>query len=256
MELRRKLLRACLYVDYGLRRLTGSGPFGPRRAVPVTENPPGIIAGTLQQALWRHYVKQFNEAACSVASVATVINALRAVGGSGSRPVRQTEILDRVTAGHWKARMGLGGHNGRRGLPLALLGEVVRCALAAYDIRTAGVETVAAPRRPGPAQSVRRRLCQRLHGFQTAGSGLIIAHFDQGVFLPTLNIPHISPVGAFDPHGGQVTVLDVDAEVANPYRIDFDTFYRGLASNYHHILRPFGYTGGGYIYIRLERSMG
>jgi len=51
-------------------------------------------------------------------------------------------------------------------------------------------------------------------------------------------------------------VLDVDAEVANPYRIDFDTFYRGLASNYHHILRPFGYTGGGYIYIRLERSMG
>ncbi|MBW2612476.1 MAG: phytochelatin synthase [Deltaproteobacteria bacterium] len=251
MELRRKLLRACLYVDYGLRRLTGSGPFGPRRAVPVTENPPGIIAGTLQQALWRHYVKQFNEAACSVASVATVINALRAVGGSGSRPVRQTEILDRVTAGHWKARMGLGGHNGRRGLPLALLGEVVRCALAAYDIRTAGVETVAAPRRPGPAQSVRRRLCQRLHGFQTAGSGLIIAHFDQGVFLPTLNIPHISPVGAFDPHGGQVTVLDVDAEVANPYRIDFDTFYRGLASNYHHI-----YTGGGYIYIRLERSMG
>ncbi|MCG6911518.1 MAG: hypothetical protein LJE94_15540 [Deltaproteobacteria bacterium] len=61
-------------------------------------------------------------------------------------------------------------------------------------------------------------------------------------------------VGAFDPHGGQVTVLDVDAEVAHPYRIDFDTFYRGLASNYHHILRPFGYTGGGYVYIRLERK--
>ena len=76
MELRRKLLRACLYMDYGLRRLTGSGPFGPRQAVPVTENPPGIIAGLLQQALWHHYVKQFNEAACSVASVATVINAL------------------------------------------------------------------------------------------------------------------------------------------------------------------------------------
>jgi len=141
MELRRKLLRACLYMDYSLRRLTGSGSFGSRRAVPVTKNPPGIIAGTLQQALWRHYVKQFNEAACSVA---TVINALGAVGGSGSQPVRQTEILDRVTAGHWKARMGPGGHNG----------------------------------------------------------------------------------------------------------------HRGLASNYHHILRPFGYTGGGYVYIRLERSMG
>ena len=112
MELRRKLLRAFLYADYGLRRLTGGGSFGSRRAVPITEVPPGIITGTLQQALWRHYVKQFNEAACSVASVATVINALRAVGGSGSRPLRQTEILDRVTAGHWKARMGPGATTG------------------------------------------------------------------------------------------------------------------------------------------------
>jgi hypothetical protein len=49
-----------------------------------------------------------------------------------------------------------------------------------------------------------------------------MTHFDKGGSLPTLNIPHISLVGAFDPYGGQVTVLDVDAEVAHPYRIDFD----------------------------------
>ena len=59
--------------------------------------------------------------------------------------------------------------------------------------------------------------------------------------MPTLNIPHISPVGAYDSAAGRVTMLDVDPEQKNPYAVDFDTFYQGLSCDYHHVLEAYGY---------------
>ena len=72
-----------------------------------------------------------------------------------------------------------------------------------------------------------------------------------GRYVRALNIPHISPVGSFDPKNMTVTVLDVDSSQENPYRVTFDTFYSGLSSDYGHIFRPFGYGSGGYVFIRL-----
>jgi hypothetical protein len=72
------------------------------------------------------------------------------------------------------------------------------------------------------------------------------------VFVPTLNIPHISPVGGFNAQTGDVLVLDVDPSLPCPYQIGFQTFCRGLSSNYHHVFRPFGYGSGGYVYVKLR----
>jgi len=58
-------------------------------------------------------------------------------------------------------------------------------------------------------------------------------------------------VGGFDPVTQRVTLLDVDPSLPLPYRISFDTFYKGISTNYNHVFKPFGYGRGGYVYIQL-----
>ncbi|HSO21092.1 MAG TPA: phytochelatin synthase, partial [Desulfosarcina sp.] len=205
------------------------------------------------RALWQHHVKQFHESSCSVASVVSCVNAARTAMLAGNRPpVDQIEILDRVTTGHWKERMSDGGHRGRRGLPLPLLGRVVKDSLAAYDLTVCSVDVVQTPKHAPARSPVRQILRRRLRGFDRRGDGLIIAHFDQGSLVPTLNIPHISPVGAYDAATDRVTLLDVDPEQDRPYEISFDVFYRALSCDYHHVFQAFGYGSGGYVYIQLQ----
>lgn len=251
MDLLRRLIRPYLYTRYGFHRVTGTGPFGRHRhqrdaAVARDEWPP------LKQALWRHHVKQLHESSCSVASVVACVNAVRATTTGAPHPITQTEILDRVATGHWKERMRAGGYRGRRGLPLPLLGRVVKDSLAVFGLTVRHVDVVQTRKNEPLRSPVRTTLRRRLQRFDGRGDGLIIAHFDQGTLLPTLNIPHISPVGAYDAAAGQVTILDVDPEQDVPYRISFDRFYQALSCDYHHIFEAFGYGSGGYVYIRLR----
>jgi hypothetical protein len=209
---------------------------------------------SLKAALLKHHVKQYNEAACSVATVASALNALREKKGGNVIPVNQMDILEKVKTGNWKERMSEKGDNGKRGLPLPLLGEIVKSSLDAYGIEYATVETVEAPNNSDQSEKIMKELKKRLSDFETKGDCLIIAHFDQGAFLRTLNIPHISPVGGFDTKTGNVTILDVDPEQKMPYKITFDTFCKGIFSNYHNLLRPFGFKSGGCIFIKLTPS--
>ena len=252
MNLLRIIVHGYLHAMYGLRIITGTGAFG-REKARIVRGPVSADGKPLKKALFRYHVKQFNEASCSVATVATVLNAVMASRGLDPGPVTQTDILETVRTGHWKERMSENGHNGRRGLPLERLGKVVKSSFDTYGIRYDAVEIVQARKRKGPAAAVQKMLRQRLHDFETRGTCLVIAHFDQGALVRTLNIPHISPVGGFDPHTGEVTVLDVDPEQETPYTVAFDTFYRALASDYHHAFKPFGYGSGGYVCVRLDR---
>lgn len=146
------------------------------------------------------------------------------------------------------------GDNGKRGLPLPLLGEIVKSSLDAYGIEYKEIETIEAQKKSSLSEKIKEDLRNRLLDFETKGNCLIIAHFDQGAFLRTLNIPHISPVGGFDTTNGDVTILDVDPQQEKPYKISFDTFCKGIFSNYHHVLKLFGYKSGGYIFIKLTAS--
>ena len=250
MRLTLVIMRTLLKIPYGLRRVTGTGAFGKNSAV-AAGTPSQEGTNALKAALWSHHVKQYNASSCSVASVVAVVNAIRAVHGHGGAPISQMDILETVDAVNWKARMSPEGDNGRRGLPLPLLGEVVARSLEAYHLDVRGVETVQAVKESKKAGRIKAALKRRLADFETRGTGLIIAHFDQGAYVPELNIPHISPVGAFDTATGEVTMLDVDPDQPHPYRVSFDTFYRGLASDYHHVFRPFGYRRGGYVWVEL-----
>jgi len=251
MNLLRNLIRPYFYTRYGFHRLTGTGAFRDGHVSYIGMNPAPQQWNPLKRALWDAHVKQLQESSCSVATVVTCINAIGAKQNGNSGTASQTDILDRVTTGHWKKRMGNNGYRGRRGLPLPLLGQVIEESLKVYGIKFQAVEVVQTPKNTPRRSSVRTTLKKRLHDFDRYGNGLIVAHFDQGSLVPTLNIPHISPVGAYDSMAGRVTMLDVDPEQKRPYAVDFDTFYKGLSCDYHHVLEAYGYGSGGYVYIRI-----
>jgi len=251
MNLLRNLIRPYLYTRYGIHRITGTGAFGRRGATTVDRKPLSQWQ-PLKRALWQYHVKQFHESSCSVASVVACINAIRYVSRGEAEPIRQHEILETVKTGHWKERMSDGGYRGRRGLPLSLLGRVVQESLAAYQLTVRCLEVVQTPKHAHRRSPIRTTLKKRLREFDRHGNALIIAHFDQGSLVPTLNIPHISPVGGYDAAADRVTLLDVDPEQEKPYDVDGDTFYKGLSADYHHVLDAYGYGSGGYVYIQIH----
>lgn len=248
------IIRGYLYLRYFSHKITRSKSFGSRQADKIT-TPYKETGNVLKNALFRHHVKQFHESSCSVASVVSVVNAiLDKTKALDHGPITQREILEKVKAAHWKERMGTNGYNGRRGLPLDVLGQVVKASLDAYNIHYHCLEIVQAQGGREASLPVRASLLSRLKQFETQGNCLIIAHFDQGSFVPELNIPHISPVGGFDPFTQKVTLLDVDPFQPHPYQISFDTFYNGISTQYHHVFKHFGYGRGGYIFIQLHPS--
>jgi len=238
---------------YFFHKITGSGSFGRYEAEYISD-PIQTGGNPLKAALLKHHVKQYHEASCSVATLVSVVNALREKQGGNLVPISQRDILEKVRTAKWKERMSEKGDNGKRGLPLPLLGEIVKSSLDAYGIEYKEIETIEAQKKSSLSEKIKEDLRNRLLDFETKGSCLIIAHFDQGAFLRTLNIPHISPVGGFDTTNGDVTILDVDPQQEKPYKISFDTFCKGIFSNYHHVLKLFGYKSGGYIFIKLTAS--
>ncbi len=249
MRLLRSVLFAWLRLCHLFERAAGRGAFG-RPLVQPLQNACPETGNGLKCALWKHYVRQFNAASCSVATVATVINALLETNGRLTRPVTQAELLDTVGTAHWKQRMSPAGDNGRRGLPLPLLARIVESSLKAYGIKYRCVEVLRAVKDSRRAGRIRRALAGHLASFESRGDRIVIAHFDQGEVLRTLHIPHISPVGAFDAHHSLVSLLDVDPEAPGPYRVGLDVFYRSLSADYNPLFRRFGYGSGGCVIIR------
>jgi len=67
----------------------------------------------------------------------------------------------------------------------------------------------------------------------------------QGVFTGDYFGGHISPIGAFDPVGSRVLILDVDKDTENPYWVPFELFFEGLVGE----SKTIGPKGGGYVSI-------
>ena len=245
------VIRPYLYIQYFFQKFTKTGTFGAAQAIYI-QKPYEKTGNFIKDGLFKHHVKQFHESSCSVASVVSMVNTLlEKEGALNKTPVIQQDLLEKVKTAHWKERMSDDGYKGRRGLPLHTLGKVVKAGLEAYKIPCQSVETVQTTGDPVRSKEIKQLLRNRLEQFETKGNCLIISHFDQGSFIPEFHIPHISPVGGFDPVSGKVTLLDVDSTQTCPYQVSFDTFYKGLSYNYNFMFRKFGYGEGGYIFILL-----
>jgi hypothetical protein len=245
----RNFVWSSLYLKYGFLKITKTGPFGINKPFYI-KYAETLHDNLLKKKLIQNQEKQFNEASCSVASVVSVVNAAGSyLFGDSFHKVTQKEILDNVRTGFWKERMSPGGHNGRRGLTLDLLCSVLKESFDIYKIPYESVETVYAVNK---SKSEEKKLKKRLEEFESSGKGLIVAHFNQGIFIPSLEIPHISPVGGYDPETGRVLILDVDYTVKNNYTISFDRFFKGMSDKYNIFFRSRGFAGGGYVYIKLS----
>lgn len=156
MTLLRYLMRTVLYLRYLFHKISRTGSFGPNQAKLITKPAPRS-KNPIKDGLVRHHVKQFHESSCSVASVASVVNTLMAAQGIlNGTPVSQQDLLETVSAAHWKERMGPNGYKGRRGLPLPVLGQVVEASLKTFGIRYHSVDVVRAERSRNKAPAIRK----------------------------------------------------------------------------------------------------
>jgi hypothetical protein len=220
------------------------GPSEKPLAVPVSQEHDYLRAAPAPDfwALVPYYVSQFNEAACSAASVAMVVNAaVRAARplGNETRNITQEVLLDQVEVAHWKARLSTLGYFGHHGLTLSQLGEVSEAALHTFGASRATVEVVAADGSPQGLARFRAALAANERSARDA----IILHFIQdGVTAaPGGPYPHISPVGAYDAATKRVLVLDVDREWYEPYWVADEVLWKAMS------VSTFWFGNGGWV---------
>ena len=249
MNLFKWVIRPYLNIQYLVSKLLKTGGFTKNLAA-YQKAPYRNTGNFIKDGLFRHHVKQFHESSCSLASVVSVINVLlERQGIAPASPLTQQDLLEAVKTAHWKERMSDEGYKGRRGLPLPVLGEVVKGSMDAYGIPYKALEVFQASKDPEKSEKLKQTMRARLERFEIQGDCVIIAHFDQGSVLPELHIPHISPVGGYNPVSGKVIFLDVDPDQPHPYQVSFEAFYASLSSNYNPVFRHFGYAEGGYVCI-------
>jgi len=243
----RHMLRSLLRLRVFYLKILRRGPHGePARHLPHTDLDTLKTGDDRFKRLVENRASQETESSCSAASVACVINAMG--NREKLRVENQMDLLETIRAGRWKERLSPEGWQGRRGLPLDVLGDVVPAALRYHEIK-AEVEVI--PFYPQESEANRTQRARKiLDRFAREPDTYLIAHFDQGAFLPVLTIPHISPVGRWNPDTETVIMLDVDPDQPTPYEISLSRFADGIASDYGGLLRPYGYSHGGLVVIK------
>lgn len=207
------------------------GPEGSPKAVPLSQmNDYFRVPTHLAPEFWAlisFYVPQFNDAACSAASLAMVLNAGRApLTKSADDPViRQEDLLKKVTAENWKARLSLSGHFGSHGVNLNRFGKIIEAAFKTYHLDGSTVQVV---HMSGHSTETQNQMHEVL--IQKKPGDFFIANFDQEAFTNDAAVGHFAPVGAYDPDRRQVLILDPDRHYYEPYWVSLSTFIEGMAT--------------------------
>ncbi len=219
------------------------GPEGRPIAVPLSADS-SYFRKAAAPDFWRlipFYQAQFNGAACSVASVVNLLNAIRGSQGltSDDGLVTQEGILKKVDAEYWAERMSKLGWMGKHGLTLPLLGKVVEAALRQYGLTQYEVKVVHVDS-ADPAQLKSLRAALRAN--EKSADDFIIANFLQSGFTADSDAGHISPVGAYDAANDRVLILDTDREWYEPYWGSVEAFAKGMATLDSESKAPRGYV--------------
>lgn len=228
-------------------------PINGTRAVPLSMDnaclrTPGVKAYDYW-SLSSFYVPQYNDYACSAASVAMALNALlnaRRVRGDQDENISQASLLDAVTAIKWKELLSADGFEGRHGVSLAQLGVVSRAALTAYSTSafSVTVTTVEAKSASG-LETFRKALAAN----EKNPDDIILLHFAQDLVTgaPGGPYPHVSPVGAYDAKTRRVLIFDVDRLWYEPYWVADAQVFDAMELP----TKSFGH--GGYVLLNIRR---
>jgi hypothetical protein len=205
------MLLAGLWVEPAIA-LKDKPKLGPE-AVPITQQAEYLRTAPAPD-YWKlspFYVPQQTSSACSLASLVMALNALRGLPArSDERLVTQPALLKKVAQAAWTKQVADGGS----GVTFDGLVALVRKSLARFQLHDYGVEII----RPADDRpETLARLRQALADNEASDRDVILVYFNQGVVTGDWDGPHVSPIGAYDAHTGQVLILDVDREWYVPY---------------------------------------
>lgn len=226
------------------------GPMGTPYATPLWQSHE-YLQSTKNAApdFWKlisHYTGQDSSYTCSVAAVAIVLNAMERTRidlQANHTNFLQAKLIDDVKAAHWKERVNPGGWQGRVGLTLTELEEVVKGALNTYRIKDWTASSY--PFKSADPNNL-AKLRTILEANEASADDFVIIHFLQDKITDDPGGPyaHISPIGAYDAASGRALVLDVDREYYGPYWVGVEQLLTALSAS------TSAYGHGGVLIVR------
>jgi hypothetical protein len=183
-----------------------------------------------------YYVGQFSDSACSVATAAMVINAVRAsaAGSAGIRPATQAAILDAVGSAAWRTQVET---DEGRGATLRELAGLLEAGLRALG----GAATVSAIELRQPSAGALATFRDALRDFESARGRWIVVNFYMAAVAAPGDYGHFSPLGAYDRERDRVLVLDVYRQELEPYWVPTERLFAGMATPDRDDGEPRGY---------------
>jgi hypothetical protein len=178
-------------------------------------------------ALMPYYVSQPNDRSCSAASVAMLVNAVRADRTLWADEPLATvaSVLENVDRHQWRDQLGPDGP----GVTLDELAAIVRQILSIRGLKPARVEVL---RFPGESEDALARLRQVLIANEQSALDFVLVNFLQSVVTgdPEGNAGHIAPVAAYDAEKRRILLLDPDRQWYEPYWVPEEMLLRAMAT--------------------------
>jgi hypothetical protein len=176
-----------------------------------------------------YYVPQYNDAACSAASVTMALNAARALlpKTSEDKLVTQQELVEKTQVHNWKDRLSAGGFGPSRthGASLDVLRDIAEAAFRANGFPKAQVTAIHVnDDSPKTVARIRELLVEN----ERSAKDFVLANFDQKFYTDDSEVGHFAPIGAYDAKKKRVLVLDPDRQWYEPYWVDEARFFAGL----------------------------
>jgi len=172
-------------------------------------------------ALSPFYVPQITGSACSLATIATVLNALMGLPPLGADTlVSQQSLLETVGIEDWAEKTAEKGE----GLTFEEFKTYLSKSLDAYKI-AADIEVL---KPSDDSADTLERIRRLLADNERSGDDIVMAYFNQGVVTGDWDGPHLSPVGAYDAEQRRVLIMDVDRRFYVPYWTSDETLLEAM----------------------------
>ncbi len=234
----RVLLAPLLAVAMGLAQVdcsAASGRYGPATPQRMADWPRSGMRAPKLDMLWPHLERQRTPTSCSVASVATVLNAALAI--KRRPPVSQQTIVATQTTGAWSR---LTGDAQAPGVTLDQLALYAMQAFYVQGLTRVAVDVVHIQKNDDNARQALQSVLEK--NDQTSGTYFMLVNFLQSAYVKAGEaVGHMSVVAQFDMEREQVLVLDVDPGMADPYWVPLDDFLAGMATADDETGEPRGY---------------
>ncbi|MBY0472463.1 phytochelatin synthase family protein [bacterium] len=176
-------------------------------------------------AIAPYYVPQFNDRACSVASVTMVLNAARKDWklSADDALITQQTLLDKPGLETWKKAVGDGG----KGVTLDELGGYVEKAFQAAGFTKVETEIV---HFKDTSPTSLKKLREILNSNEKSERSFVIINFLQGIYTGDADIGHIAPIGTYDSGKKSALVMDPDRSWYVPYWVSDEVLLKGMAT--------------------------